>query len=105
LPSNDVIVDRVQFDNDVNAKQHFYVNNNDNEQQSYVNNNDEQTSYVNDNNEAHSSTYVALSLPMITFRVSHRRREMYIGHVRLCVSVCVSVCASPYAHTTARNQI
>ena len=36
---------------------------------------------------------------LITFRVSHRRREMYIGHARLRVSV--SVCPSPYAHTTA----
>jgi len=24
----------------------------------------------------------------ITFRVSRRRREMYCGHARLCVSVC-----------------
>jgi len=27
----------------------------------------------------------------VTFRVSRRRREMYCGHPRLCVSVCVSV--------------
>ena len=27
----------------------------------------------------------------ITFRVSRRRREMYIGHARLCVCVCASV--------------
>jgi len=26
---------------------------------------------------------------VITFRVSRRRREMYIGHARLCVSVTV----------------
>ena len=32
---------------------------------------------------------------LITFRVSRRRREMYCGHVRLCV--CVSVC--PHAYT------
>jgi len=29
---------------------------------------------------------------LITFRVSRRRREMYIGHARLCLCVCVSVC-------------
>jgi len=28
---------------------------------------------------------------LITFRASRRRREMYIGHARLCA--CVSVCA------------
>jgi len=28
----------------------------------------------------------------ITFRVSHRRREMYCGRARLCVCVCLSVC-------------
>jgi len=28
---------------------------------------------------------------IITFRVSRRRREMYCGHVCLCVSVCLSV--------------
>ena len=28
----------------------------------------------------------------ITFRVSRRRREMYCGHVRLCVCLCVCVC-------------
>jgi len=34
-----------------------------------------------------------------TFRVSRRRREMYIGHARLsvCLSVCLSVAAfAPY---------
>jgi len=30
------------------------------------------------------------SNPVITFRVSRRRREMYCGHARLCV--CLSVC-------------
>jgi len=36
---------------------------------------------------------------LITFRVSHRPREMYCGHARLCVyvSVCVSVCLSAAA--------
>jgi len=31
----------------------------------------------------------------VTFRVSHRRHEVYIGHVRLsvCVSVCLSIAA------------
>jgi len=41
----------------------------------------------------------------VTFRVSRRRREMYIGHTRLCVCVCVCVCVSvypsPHSHTTA----
>ena len=40
--------------------------------------------------------------------VSRRRREMYIGHARLCVCVCMSVCLSacmtvcpqPHANTT-----
>jgi len=31
--------------------------------------------------------------------VSRRRREMYIGHARLCVSAC----PSPHAHTAART--
>jgi len=40
---------------------------------------------------------------VITFRVSRRRREMYCGHVRLCVClcVCVSVCACPHYCTDA----
>jgi len=38
---------------------------------------------------------------LITFRVSRRRREMYIGHAR--PSVCVSVRPRPYSHTTART--
>jgi len=29
---------------------------------------------------------------LITFRVSRKRRKMYIGHARLCVCVCVSLC-------------
>ena len=35
---------------------------------------------------------------VVTFRVSHRRREMYCGHPRLrvCVSVCMSVAARPH---------
>jgi len=32
----------------------------------------------------------ATTLQFITFRVTHSRGEMYIGHGRLCV--CVSVC-------------
>jgi len=31
---------------------------------------------------------------VITFRVSHRRREMYIGHARLYV--CLSLAACPH---------
>jgi len=45
---------------------------------------------------------------IVTFRVSHRhrRREMYIGHVRLCdVCVCLRVCPRPHAHPTARSQM
>jgi len=38
-------------------------------------------------------TYHVLNLPIITFRVSHRRCEMYCGHVRLCVYVCLSATA------------
>jgi len=30
-------------------------------------------------------------LSVITFCVSRRRRKMYCGHSRLCMSVCVSV--------------
>jgi len=33
----------------------------------------------------------------ITFRMSHRRREMYCGNARLCV------CPWPHAHTIART--
>jgi len=31
------------------------------------------------------------NLILITFRVDRRRREMYCGHARLCVSMCLSV--------------
>ena len=40
---------------------------------------------------------------VVTFRVSHRRREMYCGHERVCVCVCVCVsiclfvCPRPHA--------
>jgi len=43
------------------------------------------------------------SILFITFRMSRRSREMYIGHARLCV--CVSVCLSPNSHTTARTRM
>jgi len=33
---------------------------------------------------------------IITFCVSPRRREMYCGHARLCVSVCLSAAACPH---------
>ena len=36
---------------------------------------------------------------LITFRMSRRRREMYIGHSPLCV------CPSPHSHTTARTRM
>jgi len=44
---------------------------------------------------------------VITFRVSHRRREMYCGHVTrvcLCVCLCLYVCVPVHghAHTIAR---
>jgi len=35
---------------------------------------------------------VALQYTVVTFRVGRRRREMYCGHVRLCV--CLSACLS-----------
>jgi len=34
----------------------------------------------------------------ITFRASRRRREMYCGHVSVCLSVCLSVCVSACLH-------
>jgi len=42
---------------------------------------------------------------IITFRVSRRRREMYIGHARLCVCLSVSVrcCMSILLHGPGRN--
>jgi len=44
---------------------------------------------------------------MITFRVSRKWREMYVGHARLSVSVSVylSVCPSPHARTTTRTRM
>ena len=42
---------------------------------------------------------------IITFRVGRRRREMYCGHARLCVSVRVSVCPRPHAYTIARTRM
>ena len=36
---------------------------------------------------------------VITFCVSHRRRKMYCGHVRLCD--CLSVCPRPHAYSIA----
>jgi len=34
---------------------------------------------------------IASNFVVVTFRVSHRRREMYIGHLNLSVSVCICV--------------
>jgi len=34
-------------------------------------------------------SFSGLHRPLFTFRVSRRRREMYIGHAHLCVCVCV----------------
>jgi len=34
---------------------------------------------------------ICTRLTFLTFRVSHRRREMSCGHAHLCVSVCLSV--------------
>jgi len=42
---------------------------------------------------------------LITFRVSRRRREMYIGHARLSVCECVCVCLSVYLSHRDRNII
>jgi len=38
-----------------------------------------------------------------TFHVSRRRREMYCGHARLCMSVCVSVCMPTLLHGAGCN--
>jgi len=46
-----------------------------------------------------------LRLLFITFPVSRRRREMYIGHARLSVDDCLPVCPRPHAHITARTQM
>jgi len=40
---------------------------------------------------------------LITFRVSHRRQEMYSGHARLCV--CLSLSPSLQAHSTAQSRM
>jgi len=65
----------------------------------------------------HVPTFYSYSVPtgLITFRVSRIRREMYIGHARLCMcvcvcvclclSVCLCVCPSPHSHTTARTRM
>ena len=37
----------------------------------------------------------------LTFRMSRRRRKVYIGHMHLSVFVC----PRPHAHTTARTQV
>jgi len=45
---------------------------------------------------------------LITFRVSHRQWEMYVGQVDLCVCLSVfslSVSPSPHAHTSPRTRI
>ena len=52
----------------------------------------------------HQSTAPPTSA-VTTSRVSHRRREMYCGHARLCVRVCVSVCPRPHSHTIARTRM
>jgi len=36
------------------------------------------------------------AITFVTFRVSRRRREMYIGHARLCLFVCLSLAAFPH---------
>jgi len=36
-----------------------------------------------------TTNIVVFMLLLITFRVSSRRREMYIGHASLCVRLCV----------------
>jgi len=37
-----------------------------------------------------------VGLVLITFRVCRRRREMYCGYARLCLSVCLSAAACPH---------
>ena len=36
-------------------------------------------------------TIIQVSVNNFTFGVNRRRREMYIAHARLCLSVCLSV--------------
>ena len=46
-----------------------------------------------------SEGYIAIiGLFVVTFRVGRRQREMYCGHVRLCVYLCVCVCVCPRSH-------
>ena len=46
-----------------------------------------------------SDYMLVLALCLVTFRVSHRRREMYCGHPRLCVclsaATCLHYCTDP----------
>ena len=49
---------------------------------------------------AHGHSHAAL---VITFRVSRRRREIYSGHARLCLSVCLTV--PRRSNTTARTRM
>jgi len=39
------------------------------------------------------------NLGLVTFCVSRRRRKMYCGHARLCLSVCVCVCLTVRGRT------
>jgi len=52
---------------------------------------------LNDNDGTTTTiVVVVVIIIIITFRVSRRRREMYCGHARLCVSVCLSIAACPH---------
>jgi len=48
------------------------------------------------NNMFTNTTLLDYPVTVITFRVSRRRREMYCGHARLCVSVCLCAAACPH---------
>jgi len=42
---------------------------------------------------------IMMIIIIITFRMSHRRREMYCGHAHLCVCLsCLSVCLCVRGH-------
>jgi len=60
------------------------------------------TGYL-ESNQAYSEHKhsVTFRVRVITFRVSRRRREMYCGHPRLCVSVC----PRPHAYTIERTRM
>jgi len=45
-----------------------------------------------------------ISVAVVTFCVSRRRRKMYCGHARLCVCLCVCVSVSVCLSAAVRPQ-